>query len=470
LSGFHERYSFPENATSDEVYWREYYLAVKGTNALVKAASQQQQAITSEILIACAIFTTIEILLGNNEAALRHLESGMGLLEEYLNKSLSHCSQVPHPNECSTSLPTIETKPTPRYDALTVDLIGFFARLDLQVHSLIPERNQTAGTPTSPLPPPPIASLPDLPDSLSTSTTPSCSLYTLIKHILHWIRHHATPYKHASDTPISLHETQATLLAALHTWKRTYLSNIPEETNWYKLCTTTPCEKAHLLLSYHLIFLKLLSALSPSESLYLTSISMRSFFRMMCYACVVMKQRNRKFLPVLLPEGKSQKEFYFSLESSIVEALYFTVLKCRHKVLRRCALGLLKCAGREGVWDGCVMATVAEHVIRVEEGGFDNAHVGTQAIADSSSDDPASGVRFEGQISNSEFAGLWGVGLKLDQDRVLLDMLDGWDGAVLVHEVRVDVDWKGRTVGVECEWFDEEEGAWRYKGTVLGWM
>ena len=193
-------------------------------------------------------------------------------------------------------------------------------------------------------------------------------------------------------------------------------------------------------------------------------------------------------LPVYLPDGKQQKEFYFSLESSIVEALYFTALKCRHKVLRRCALGLLKCAGREGLWDGAVMAVVAEHVICVEEGvaHSDNTDVTTHAnsnhdlncnYSNNTSDinKLIASVRSpRTTLSNTEFVDFWqkGFALALDQDRVLADAADeAMHGEVhrdgLVHEVRVDIERKGRTVGIECGWFDEGKREWRYEDAVL---
>jgi len=487
LSGFHERYSFPENISSDEIYWREYYLAVKGTNVLVKAASKRERArrpaITNEILLACVIFTTIEILLGNNEAALRHLESGMALLQDYVTKSLSH-AQNPRPEVNPATLLPINTKPSPRFDAFTTDLSAFFARLALQVHSFHPNRHNVArktATPTS-QPAQPLF------QQLNLQLSVPSSLYRLIEHISHWIRRRATPYKYALIIPPPLHASQISLLAALQTWLTTYLEKRPEESNWRKICSTTPYEPAHLLLSYHLIYLKLLSALSPSESSYLTPISMRSFLQIICYSCVILKQRNEKMLPVYLPDGKQQKEFYFSLESSIVEALYFTALKCRHKVLRRCALGLLKCAGREGLWDGAVMAVVAEHVICVEEGvaHSDNTDVTTHAnsnhdlncnYSNNTSDinKLIASVRSpRTTLSNTEFVDFWqkGFALALDQDRVLADAADeAMHGEVhrdgLVHEVRVDIERKGRTVGIECGWFDEGKREWRYEDAVL---
>jgi hypothetical protein len=88
LSGFHERYTIPDAATVEEQCWRHYYLAVKGVNDLVRSIRKGDEniAVKKEVLVACAIFITIEILLGNIEAAIRHLEGGLALIRQYLTK------------------------------------------------------------------------------------------------------------------------------------------------------------------------------------------------------------------------------------------------------------------------------------------------------------------------------------------------------------------------------------------------
>lgn len=152
LSGFHEWYCFPVHASRDEKCWRQYYLAVKRTNELVKIAEEDGQkrtpAVTDEILIACAIFITIEILLGNTDAALRHLEGGLAIIQTYLTKGRTVIPKTFRQKPGSTDTETHDdtedssdappTPPRAQLDPRTMDLIGFFARLDLQVLSYTP--------------------------------------------------------------------------------------------------------------------------------------------------------------------------------------------------------------------------------------------------------------------------------------------------------------------------------------------
>lgn len=51
----------------------------------------------------------------------------------------------------------------------------------------------------------------------------------------------------------------------------------------------------------------------------------------------------------------------------ILQALFFTAIKCRHSALRRHAVDLLRRAGLEGPWDGKLLAAVASRAIEIEE-------------------------------------------------------------------------------------------------------
>lgn len=59
----------------------------------------------------------------------------------------------------------------------------------------------------------------------------------------------------------------------------------------------------------------------------------------------------------------------FSFEMHIIAPLYFVAAKCRHPVIRRSALSLLRRnpARRENLWRANVMAAIAERTMRVEE-------------------------------------------------------------------------------------------------------
>lgn len=71
-------------------------------------------------------------------------------------------------------------------------------------------------------------------------------------------------------------------------------------------------------------------------------------------------------------EAAAQPGPRFSFESGILPPVYSTVIKCRHPIIRRAALGLLKrrAASRhtENLWDTNQVQQIAEQVMAVEEG------------------------------------------------------------------------------------------------------
>ena len=61
------------------------------------------------------------------------------------------------------------------------------------------------------------------------------------------------------------------------------------------------------------------------------------------------------------------KKTDFKIYSTVCYPLYFTALKCRYKPLRQLALAMLRNTDSEGVWDADMLARIAEFVVSVEE-------------------------------------------------------------------------------------------------------
>jgi len=68
---------------------------------------------------------------------------------------------------------------------------------------------------------------------------------------------------------------------------------------------------------------------------------------------------------------EAAQRIHFSLDMSINGCLYDVAARCRHPVIRRKAVSLLRSASRqEGVWNPLLTAKVAERVIEIEEEGL----------------------------------------------------------------------------------------------------
>lgn len=68
-------------------------------------------------------------------------------------------------------------------------------------------------------------------------------------------------------------------------------------------------------------------------------------------------------------EGEGGALDSFSLDTRVVGPLYFVACRCRHRILRRKAIFLLRSAKRlEGLWSSEMLAEIAEKVLVLEEG------------------------------------------------------------------------------------------------------
>lgn len=74
---------------------------------------------------------------------------------------------------------------------------------------------------------------------------------------------------------------------------------------------------------------------------------------------------NTLFLPEALPLDNESTSF--TMELGILHPLFFVATKCRDWGVRRRAIAALKRGGREGVWEGPIVALVAEWVMGIEE-------------------------------------------------------------------------------------------------------
>ena len=198
LSGIHECNGLPESARSKTTSecWKHYYLAVKATNALVAAlqdGSKHYGNSKEELLIVCAIFIIIEVLLGNVETALRHLEGCFSLIQTYFRKT-QRSLRVTSGDFASNTPPTY-------LDSHLVELVGFFTRLDLQLLSLLPPGRYPARKSSG-------SSLPAISElSQPLPSVMSTSLHHIIKQSLYWTQNQAATFKYAPTIPAELYET-----------------------------------------------------------------------------------------------------------------------------------------------------------------------------------------------------------------------------------------------------------------------
>jgi hypothetical protein len=370
-------------------------------------------------------------------------------LDEYLNSSIAGLYWKPG------------NPIAPRLDDYTTDLLGWYARIDLQILSFLPRRHPSVSKPPETLEPsePPPQAILQLSQNLPN--VQSAALYRLIRQTLYWIQHTASPFKYSQDVPNDLLATRGKLLAALKQWYLGFQTS-NSRSNKSNLGDT---ETANLLVAYHLTLLKLTASLSPHEAVFDTPVCTTAFREIIKHCGLILLKRNPCGAPLMLSPSSSQKQFYFSLETSTVEPLYYTALKCRDPSTRRSAIQLLYCAGREGVWDGLVMARVAENIVSVEQGHTLPPQI--SFLAGGCEREEYLRGMFWDRCGKTSWDDMLSGGKEREGDGQGKER--GWvEEEKRVNTVTFDVYERERSAYLECGWFLGEEG-WRYDSTVLTW-
>ena len=311
-------------------------------------------------LLSCIILGSFELLQGNGNAALLHLESGLRILRSALDGTSGGCSQWKE-----------DVIQASEFDDVIIPL---FARLDLQASSYVSQRPtqlqmHSRGSRV-----------------FSSSEQARDDLTSILSTIYHFLATEAQLYKycHDADIPPDVEEERRRLIVNLDQWRKTFdvlLSNASVGLTYAKLvgaiilkiqhraaaillavCLSAAEESYDDLESSFLEIILLCGTVTgqsthstpPSTSTYSSSCSANSTSS--SSSCSNLS-RSPRTPPV------------FAIEMGIIHPLYLTAQKCRTPWIRRRAIELLAGTGREGVWDGPFRARVAQRIIELEEVG-----------------------------------------------------------------------------------------------------
>lgn len=289
-------------------------------------------------LIACAVFTCLELLRGNFKTAQAHLQSGLRVLQEYGNGQNG-----------VVMLGAADTT-----DQLIIEM---FQRLHVQVALF----HYTHRSPAviilqhQPSLPPPLARFQTLKQAWDD--------LILILYQIVALRGTAPPHNLSPSSAINhgtctteLIPLQQHLQATLHDWHTTYLSSKP--------------------------------LLDPQEPTLVINAIITNFYSLasiLCATCLSSELAYDAHTPAFLailrgsvhlwasrPEGKTCRAG-LNMAHSIVDfgwvaPLYYTAIKCRVRRVRLQAVRLLESTlHREGIWDCRIMSRVMRRVMEIED-------------------------------------------------------------------------------------------------------
>jgi hypothetical protein len=365
----------------------------KAVHHLLRQISQEGDQSHDVALICIVLFISIEVLRGNDLAALHHLDGGLRMLNEGCDRK--------------ASFRTVESN-------IEEELLPMFARLDLEASIYLVLRPPNLDVPQSPFP----VSYSSSPPMISCLAEASHSLNVVMNLVYRFTRLTADEFRYRSigGIPLIVIGEQQFLLSRLFRWGCAFDSYLY---NSWTVSASLSQQQRHqisLLQIHHKVCTSVLScSLHAEETAYDAFNSV--FARIVSLAGTV----NTSITSLETASGRLQQtlDVSFSLETGIIQPLYWTAIKCRNGRTRRRAISLLRACPQEGVWVGAIQALAAERVIEIEEDGSLNGRMTSDGVK-SSEDIP-------------EWVRIHSVGMTLDRIGRTIEMayqqrLNGSDG------------------------------------------
>ena len=291
-------------------------------------------------LLTCVLFVCIELMQNKDKESLLHLEQGRQILSQLGRKS-SLAREV---------------------DIIKQHLVPMYTRLSLTSWLI---GCDPVAIPT------PLKLLTDVPMMYDSISDVRYALYDLMDECLRFAKrtHEAKFDEIPQSTMRAFEAEQEYLLRKLKKFNAAF--------SLYQLTKprdAPPGAVALLQIHVHTTNIWLETALSNGETAYDDHIS--TFSSIIPLAASFMdavtspsRDYSAKATGSIAPPDPRRFSTTFTFEMHVIAPLFYVATKCRHPLIRRAALDLLRRnpARRENLWRANVMAAIADHTIRLEE-------------------------------------------------------------------------------------------------------
>jgi hypothetical protein len=294
---------------------------------------------TAVTLLVCYLFTCFDHLAGNYVQAVKHLRGGVELSRN-IHKAILNNNSTYDDSELSGvgTLICQVTRQIRRLDMQAVAFLVDWTPVDIQETFM--------------------SQLPPSDGTFRSLDLAADHLQTLVVQVMR-LRNTEQQISPMVKKPPSLSSLKDIVLGQLGTWSTSFKNTLQQGRSYGTDSETYPL--VSLLRLQHTIASTLLSCCGPGREMDYDNF-LPQFQQCVALAGEVAAAHER-YSESLRPT--------FTPEIGIIPLLYIIGVKCRHPMVRREVLSILRRQPtKEAVWDSISAARVVERVIEIEEGGF----------------------------------------------------------------------------------------------------
>ncbi|KIW32039.1 uncharacterized protein PV07_03616 [Cladophialophora immunda] len=322
------------------------------------SSTNAKLAIISSILFAC-----FEVLRRNNMAAVIHYQQGMRELTRQMNLPQGDdISLAPYsPEQQSGSRPTFREIPEDELD----DLLRVFARYDIQACTFSKDRAEPLLTHIGHVPR-------ILPTNLTLSQVRN-HLDNLLVSVYQLVKSDARMYRYwkREVVPVEWQTRRQEALDIFDDWMAALENFFSTQGPKLSRADIKSLLGLRLQIKTAVMMLKVCIDCGPET----TFDAFRDDFEDM------VSKVEQVTTALSLAEAMPLEDELtpFTMELGIIHPLFFTACKCRDWGIRRRAIAQLKRAGKEGVWEGPIMAVLVQRIMALEEEGLSHGELVPEA-------------------------------------------------------------------------------------------
>lgn len=355
LSTLHEDYENRGGTYNQDIFnSTSYKEAALLYGRTIKALYQRIEDGTGEAgnlaVIASILFACFEVLRRSNMAALVHYQNGMRALMKQMNeRDRQGIDNGSVPSNGSTVL---RNRPQDDLDRM----LRVFARYDIQACTYYKQRAEVLTVDLSQVPPNEVG----LTEVRRYLDNLLIAVYQLVKSDLSMFR-----YWKRAEVPVDWLDKRDQAIETFQGWLDVLDKSIPSDAVTLRNHGILASKSIlGLILQIKVAMIMLRTCIDcGSEKTY-------DQFRPDFEEIVSRVENLTRILD--LKEGKplDRETVPFSMELGVIHPLFFVAWKCRDRQIRRRAMTELRKCGKEGAWEGPIMAVVVEKIAAIEEEGL----------------------------------------------------------------------------------------------------